>query len=254
MPPTRRTIGMPSSRNTTSAERGLPGSPMTGTPPQSARSVGLPGRSAMPCAQMPGSPSPATAAAVSSRAPTEEPADTTTTSLGRDRVAQRPRPAPRGRRARSRARSGSPPASRASAASAGAVASRTWPALELGGRRVDDLVAGRHDRHPRAGVDAHLGHARRREQPEVLRAQWAARAGPARRPRGVLVGAHQAVAGRDGPHDLDRPRHRLLRVLDHHDRVGAGGDSPPVGIATALPADRDDPGARPITTAPMTSR
>src|SRR5919202_4627297 len=80
MPPTSRTIGIPTSRKTTSAERGLPGSQMTGTSPASASSVGLPGRSAIPCVQIPGSPSSATTAAVSSRAPADEPADTTTTS------------------------------------------------------------------------------------------------------------------------------------------------------------------------------
>ena len=88
MPPTSRTSGTPTRRKTTRAERGLPGSPITGTPPQSASSVGLPGRMAMPVAQIPGAPRPATAAAVSSRAPTDDPADTTTTSLLGDRVAQ----------------------------------------------------------------------------------------------------------------------------------------------------------------------
>ena len=81
-PPTMRTIGMPISRKTTSAERGLPGSPMTGTPPQSASSVGLPGRNASPWHQMPGSPSDAMAAAVSSREPTDDPAETTTRQPG----------------------------------------------------------------------------------------------------------------------------------------------------------------------------
>ena len=47
-PPTIRTIGIPISRNTTSAERGLPGSPITGIPPTSASSVGLPGFSDSP--------------------------------------------------------------------------------------------------------------------------------------------------------------------------------------------------------------
>ena len=43
MPATVRTSGTPTRRNTTSAERGFPGSPISGTPAQSARSVGLPG-------------------------------------------------------------------------------------------------------------------------------------------------------------------------------------------------------------------
>ena len=80
-PPARRTSGIPISRNTTSAERGFPGSPITGTPAHSASRVGLPGRMARPWHQMPGGPSRATAAAVSSRAPTEEPAETTIMSV-----------------------------------------------------------------------------------------------------------------------------------------------------------------------------
>ena len=48
IPATVRTSGMPTRRKTTSAERGLPGSPISGTPPQSASSVGLPGLIARP--------------------------------------------------------------------------------------------------------------------------------------------------------------------------------------------------------------
>ena len=39
--------------------------------------------------------------------------------------------------------------------------------------------------------------------------------------RHVLVGAHDPLSGRDRPDDLDRARHRLLGVLDHHHGVGA---------------------------------
>ena len=38
----------------------------------------------------------------------------------------------------------------------------------------------------------------------------------------VLIGPHDALAGSDRAVDLDRPGHRLGRVLDHHDRVCAG--------------------------------
>ena len=95
---------------------------------------------------------------------------------------------------------------------------------ELRGRGVDDLVAGRDDGHARAGVSAHVRHARGGQEPEVLRAQRAAgghELGPLGR---VLVGAHEAVPRRRRPDDLDRARHRLLGVLDHDDRVGAVGD------------------------------
>ena len=55
--PSRHTSGTPTSRNTTSADSGLPGSPMTGTgvPPtaHSASSVGLPGLMASPWHQIP---------------------------------------------------------------------------------------------------------------------------------------------------------------------------------------------------------
>ena len=102
----------------------MPGSPINGTPPQSASSVGLPGLIASPWQTT--SPSRATTAAVRSRAPTDEPAETTTTSSSAT--------APASTRSSSAASSGtiprctgSPPASRTSPASAGAQASRTWP-------------------------------------------------------------------------------------------------------------------------------
>ena len=48
MPATRRSTGSPTMRNTTRADSGLPGSPITGTPSHSASSVGLPGLIASP--------------------------------------------------------------------------------------------------------------------------------------------------------------------------------------------------------------
>ena len=74
MPATRRTSGMPTSRKTTSADRGLPGSPITGTPSHSASSVGLPGLIASPWHQMPGAPSrPDDRRRSGPAAPTDEP-------------------------------------------------------------------------------------------------------------------------------------------------------------------------------------
>ena len=97
---------------------------MTGTPSHSASSVGLPGLTAMPWHQI--VPSRPTTPAVSSRVPTEEPAEITTRSLAVS--------APRSASSRACASSGtmpdnagSPPASAARAASATAVASLTWP-------------------------------------------------------------------------------------------------------------------------------
>ncbi|HVG74102.1 MAG TPA: hypothetical protein VM824_01885, partial [Thermoleophilaceae bacterium] len=81
---------------------------------------------------------------------------------------------------------------------------------ELRRRGVDDLVAGRHDRHARTGVGPHARHPGGGQEPEVLRAQRAAgrhELGPLGR---VLVGANEPVSGRRRPDDLDRSRHRLL--------------------------------------------
>ena len=149
--PTRRTSGTPTSRNTTSAERGLPGRPSTGTPPQSASSVGLPGRT-RGRGRRPGRAPPQ--AAVWSRAPADEPADTTTRSSSAPDAASACSSA-RGSSGRSRADRGSPPTSRTSAASAMAVQRRA-PGRAPGQAlfRGHDLVAGRDDRHPRARVDA----------------------------------------------------------------------------------------------------
>ena len=78
------------------------------------------------------------------------------------------------------------------------------------------------DRMPTTGRAQTLtaGDARGREQAQVLGAQRAPGRREQRSRRRVLVGAHHPVAGRDGAHHLDRARHRLLGVLDHHDRVG----------------------------------
>ena len=82
------------SRKTTSAERGLPGSPMIGIPSLWASSVGFPGLIARPWHQISACGSPATAAAVSSRPPTDEPAQMTIRSLSPGGSPQR-RPAER---------------------------------------------------------------------------------------------------------------------------------------------------------------
>ena len=152
--------------------------------------------------------------------------------------------------------SGSPPASRTSAASAERGRVAYLADVELAVAGGDDLVAGRDDRHPRPRVDAHLG---RRPPPRAARGPARAAGGPraAARPpaRGVLVGAHQPVARRDGARRPRSSRHRLLRVLDHDDRVRALGDHAAGRHRDARRRARPRPrGARPITTAPVTSR
>ena len=209
-PPTRRTSGMPISRKTTSAERGLPGSPITGTPPHSASSVGLPGLMARPWHQIRAAPRRRTASAVSSRAPTDEPAEIDDEVAAAERRAER-----RLQRAgivghdaalhRLAACLGDQPGQR----ERGRVAHLAGE--ERRGVRRHHLVAGGEHRHPRPGVDGHLGDPRRGQHAEVLGAQRPPSGHQLGRRGGVLVGAHHAVAGRDRPDHLDGARHRLLR-------------------------------------------
>ncbi len=104
-PRSRRRDARPASR---SGERrrapsaGCPAARSSGTPPQSASSVGLPGRSASPWQQI--SPQADDDVGGLVARPTDEPAETTTTSLVGERRRQRARPARRGRRGRCRAR------------------------------------------------------------------------------------------------------------------------------------------------------
>ena len=71
---------------------------MIGIPSLSASSVGLPGLIARPWHQISAPGTAATAAAVSSRAPTDEPAQMTTTSLSSERASERVLQRARGRR------------------------------------------------------------------------------------------------------------------------------------------------------------
>src|SRR6266699_1648244 len=211
-PPTRRTSGTPSSRKTTSADRGLPGSPITGTPSHSASSVGLPGRIAMPWHQIPGGPTRRTTPAVSSLVPTDEPAEITIRSLAGS--------APRSTASRAYGSSGtmppgtgSPPASATIAASATADASLTCPGRSVtasGGTTsspVENTVTRGRACTGTVVTPAAASMAR----------SWARSAR-----RGVLVGADDALAGGHGPDHLDGAGHDLLRVLDHDHGVRAG--------------------------------
>ena len=72
---------------------------------------------------------------------------------------------------------------------------------------------------------------------------------------GLLAGLQDAVAGRDAAHQLDVAGHRLGRVLDHHDGVGAVREQPAGRDRhRGARADLARPGARPIVTAPVSSR
>ena len=206
-PPTRRTTGIPTRRKTTSAERGLPGRPISGTPPQSASSVGLPGRSASPWQKI--SPRP--------------------TDDGRrsGRASRR-----RSRRRRRRGRSLASAASSARGQRVAVVAARcralglaaglAHERRERDGDGVADL-AGRERRRrgidrprrrstgsPHAGGRGRRSSSRRRRPAAPRSAARSGRpAGASVAPgRGILVGADEPVAGRDGAHHLDRARHR----------------------------------------------
>ena len=223
MPATVRTSGIPTSRKTTSAERGLPGSPISGTPSQSASSVGLPGLIASPWQTT--SPSRATTVAVRSRAPTDEPAETTTTSSLGDRLGEHALERVRvvgddPAQDRLAARLAHEPGQRRRAG----VAHLTRSGLR--GRRRHDLVAGRDDPDPRRREGGELGDPGRGEQPEVGRAQRAAGGRQQVARRGLLARLQHALAGSDAAQQLDVPGHRLGGVLDHHDRVGAAGQQP----------------------------
>ena len=219
----------------------------TGTPSHSASSVGLPGLIASPWHQMPGAPSAATASAVSSRPPTEEPAETTTTSA--------PASGARERRLERRAVVGDDPARHRLAArladergegdGAGVAHLSCLPASAWPGRTTSSPV----ERIATRGR-ACTGELDRRPAAASSPRSWA-RSG---RPAGtsstpvarVLVGAHDPVAGRHRAHDLDRARHRLLRVLDHDDGVRAGGQDGAGGDRhSAAGHDRDRPERRP---------
>ena len=255
MPPTSRTSGIADQAEDDERRARVAGQPdATGTPPQSASSVGLPGRSAMPWPRSRRRPGRRR------RRRSRRARRRTTRPRRPPRRCARPRRAARAASASRSSgtmprRSGSPPASRTSAASAGAAASRTWPASSdgVGGSTTSspvDTIATRGRAWTRD-----LGHARGRQQPEVLRAQRAPGGHEARRRAPRPRRDAPALARRHRSHDLDRAGHRLLRVLDHDDRVGALGHHARRSASPPRCPRRPRPrGARPIATAPMTSR
>ena len=94
------------------------------------------------------------------------------------------------------------------------------------GARRHDLVTGRDDAHAGRDVGGELGDAGRGEQPEIGSAERAARRREDVAGRGLLAGLQDAVARGDAAQDLDMARHRVARVLDHHDGVRSARDQP----------------------------
>src|SRR5215469_10954453 len=252
-PPTRYSSGMPISRKTTRADRGFPGSPMTGTPAHSASSVGLPGRIARPWHQMPGGPRRPTAAAVSSRAPTDEPAEITITSLVPS-AARRPASSAAGSSGTMPPGRGSPPACAIIAASATAVASRTCP-----GRSV--TVSGGTTSSP---VEKTVTSGRAWTATLVTPAaasmprSWA-RSG---RPAGTSSApgaASSSARTTPSPGATGRTTSMVPAIASwvYSTMITAsapGGSTPPVGMLAAVPGPTVTSGEAPIRTAPTTSR
>ena len=191
--------------------------------------------------------------AVSSRAPTDDPALTTARSQV-DRAARSARSSAAASSGTMPRRSGVPPPPVTSAASAMAVASRTWPGSNTPGRGRHDLVAGGEDGHGGPDPDPDLADPRRCQQPQVLGAKRSPRRREPRARRHVLVGPHQPVAGCGRAHDLDGAGHHRLRVLDHDDGVGAGWEGAPGGDRDGGARPDRVSGTRPMRTAPTTSR
>jgi len=93
-----------------------------------------------------------------------------------------------------------------------------------------DLVAGGEDRHPRAPPHRDLGEAERGEHADLARAEHLPGAQHRLATRDVGARMAEVLARRDRPRHPQAGRRVDLRVLDHHDRVGAtrqhaaGGD------------------------------
>ena len=66
----------------------------------------------------------------------------------------------------------------------------------------------------------------------------------------IFVSAHQPGSGRDRSGHLDGAGHRLRRVLDHHDRVGALGHHRAGRDRHARAGRNRDTVAEPMRTAP----
>ena len=207
-------------------------------PSHSASSVGLPGLIASPWHQMRVHRArPPRRRSRRGRRPTTRPRP----PPGRCRAsaARRvPRERARRRPGRSRAATGSPPASRTSAASADAVASRTCPAAQRRGLRRHHLVAGGHDRHPRAGVHRHRGHAGRGQQPEVLGAQRPAGPGASTAPAATSSSARTSPSpGATGRVTSIVPGMVSAVYSTITTASAPSGSAAPVGIATHVPCD-----------------
>jgi len=202
---------------------------------------------------MPGSPRRATAFAVSSRAPTDDPAEITSTSLAgrasRSAVSSAP-----GSSGMMPPKTGSPPASATSAASAAAVASRTCPGFSSGvsagttSSPVEKIVTTGFlctatDVTPAAASIPRSWGRSGRPVPMISSpglASSSARTTPSPgatgRTTSIVPGITSAV-------------YSIMTTAS-----APGGMTPPVGISTALPGVTAASGAAPMRTAPVTVR
>ena len=225
--------------------------PTTGLPPARANSVGLPGRMSMPWNRMPGGSRSASASAVRSFVPTEEPPDRITASWSSSSraIARRSALASSGTMP---AWVTSQPAAVACAPSAVWLASRTWP-----GRGVS---AGSHSSLP---VDSTATRGRRWTATVVTPkvASIARSCGRRRRPAGSTA----APRARSSPRWTTLAPGATAREISTRAPPSSAvvcstittasapsGRKPPVEMATASPAPTPRGNTSPIGTVPVT--
>ena len=109
------------------------------------------------------------------------------------------------------------------------------------------LTCGRHVRLDRRDPG-------RSEQPEVGRAQRAARGDEQVARTGLLARTQHPVAGRDPAQQLHVTGIGSVVCSTITTASAPCGSSPPVGIVIAAPGPTSPSGVRPMTTAPVTSR
>ncbi len=226
---------------------------MTGTPAHSASRVGLPGLMASPWHQMPGSPRRPTAFAVSSLAPTEEPAEISSTSLAGSASRRAFSSAP-GSSATIPPNTGAPPASVTRAASADAVASRTWPGFS-------SAVSGGTTSSPVEKIVT-TGLLRTVTDVTPAAASMPRSWGRSGRPAGTISApgfASSSARTTPSPGATGRTTSTVPGITSAvystiTTASAPGGSAPPVGMVTAVPGVTAVVGSAPIRTAPVTVR
>ena len=252
-PPTSRTSGIPSSRKTTSAEQRVPRQPDD----RHAAAVGEQGRLAgldgQPVAPDPRLAEAATTPAVSSRAPTDEPAEITTRSLAVS-AADRAGSSASGSSGTMPPMTGSPPASATRPASATADASRTWPgrsAAVPGGTTSSPVekIATRGRACTLTLVTPAAASSPR---------SWARSGRPAGTSSAPAAASSSARTtpspGATGLTTSIVPGIASCVYSTMTTASAPGGSTPPVGMAATVPGPTVTSGAAPIRTAPVTSR